>query len=550
MIKSYLNLTLSTVGIVALTACGNASNTVANAAGQAGETASKMGADVIQATSGAMPSLSFGDVPSATPNYIFMIGDDMGQETLSCYNIGTAAAHTPNLDKLCAAGLRFDNFWSQPVCSPTRATLLTGQYGFMNGVGAPLGPTPGIEWNIPGGNVNDNPARGGMAGGGMAAGMAGMAGNAVVAGSIAVASDVDLTAGAPAPDAPTENSDKGLRPGFYTFLHALKSDASKDYQTAAVGKWHLSGSENTGLSHPLEVGFDHYIGPMRGGGVATYTGWSKSDNGGDPFGKTGYVTSDTVDDGIAFIDTVEGEKPFFLWVAFNAPHTPFHMPPAELLSSDLKNLTEETSTPLQQYNAMIEAMDTEIGRLIASLEPETLANTYITFMGDNGTPGQADQAEPYGRTKSKGSLYQGGVNVPFFVAGPGVPASATPALANSVDIYKTVLDISGVSAPKAAEAVHSVSLKPVLLENANENVRDFVFADVHGVSGPTRKNIRTVSDGRYKLIENILDNTVELYDLKSDPYETKNLLSGTPSDSIKAAHASLRAKLVKLVSAN
>lgn len=533
--KTKLSASLSTLALLAVSACGSATS-------DAPETTAEASTPVVTTASAATP-----------PNFIFMIGDDMGQETLSCYNVADVAAHTPNLDKLCAEGMRFDNFWSQPVCSPTRATLLTGQYGFENGIGAPLGPTPGIEWNIPGGDVDDDPSqraaregnvqRGGRAGGGGAGGRAGGGGNNQAGPGIAAS--YTLTDGAPAPATPESNSTAGLDAAAYTFLQALKSDPSKDYQTAAVGKWHLAGSGNAGLAHPNAVGFDHYTGPMRGGGVATYTGWSKSTNGDDPFGINGYVTTDTVNDGIAWIDTVEGQKPFFLWVAFNAPHTPFHMPPAELLSSDLKDLSLEDSTPLQQYNAMLEAMDTEIGRLLESLDPETRANTYIAFMGDNGTPAQSGQAVPYGRQKSKGSLYQGGINVPFMVDGPGIDASVSPALANSVDIFNTVLDISGITAPDEANPMHSVSLKPVL-EDPDAQVRDYVFADIYGLSGPTQKNQRTVSNGRYKYIENVLENTVELYDLESDPFESENLLSGDLSEEVQANLDSLRADIVAI----
>ncbi len=602
MNKPILTTTISAIAVLALGACNNAPTVDSAAVNSAAGAAKSV---VAQATGDLMANLTLPDLGDApigdkAPNYIFMIGDDMGLETLNCYSVGNSQAHTPNLDKLCASGLRFDNFWAQPVCSPTRATLITGQYGFLNGVGAPLDATPGIDWKVPEGIVVENPAleainaagaaeaaaaagmgdmgAGDMGAGGMGDAMGGdMGGGDMGAGdmgaggmgdmgaggmgdmgaggmgmgaapSVAVVYEKNLTDGAPAPIAPTINSPEGLKPGIYSFVEALRSDSSKNYATAAVGKWHLAGSKNGGLSHPNIVGFDHYIGPMRGGGIATYTEWSKSINGGDPFWTTGYATTDTIDDSIEWINTVKDEQPFFLWLAFNAPHTPFHMPPAELLASNLKNLTVENSTPQQQYLALLESMDTEIGRLVSSLDPETLANTYISFMGDNGTPGQAEPTEPYGRQRSKGSMYQGGVNVPFFIAGPGIKKGiTTPALSNSVDIYSTVLDISGVNDPKAAsEAVHSVSLKPVMLEDPNTQVRDFAFADVFGLSGPVRKNLRTIRNDRFKLIENIFDNTVEFYDLSNDPYENANLMSRPLSATQQSNFDSLRQQIADL----
>ena len=86
--------------------------------------------------------------PAGPPNFLVLIGDDMGVESLSCYGIGADPARTPTLDSLCNQGMRFDNFWSQPVCSPTRATILTGQFGFRNGVGTPAA-SPNLDYLIP-----------------------------------------------------------------------------------------------------------------------------------------------------------------------------------------------------------------------------------------------------------------------------------------------------------------------------------------------------------------------------------------------------------------
>lgn len=547
MKRFYLSTVVTTFATLSLGACSNGAD--AEDAVQAGQNVVTGQLDPLMANV-TLPDINGAPLPAdKDPNFIIMIGDDMGLETLNCYEVGNLQAHTPNLDKLCASGLRFDNYWSQPVCSPTRASILTGQYGFMNGIGAPLGPMPNIDWKIPGGPIDDSPAMGGiirgMAGGGAANAAGGMANSAAP-----TVRSVNLREEIPAPDAPTENLTVGLKAGIYSLINALESDASKDYQTAVVGKWHLAGSENGGVKHPINIGFDHYFGPMRGGGVAFYDRWSKSVDGSDPFGMTGYVTSDTVDDGIKWIDTVEGgENPFFLWVAFNAPHTPFHMPPANLLVTDLKNLTEETASARQKYDAMLEAMDTEIGRLVASLNPDTLSNTYIAFMGDNGTPGQASSAKPYGPTKSKGTLYQGGVNVPFFIAGPGIaPGNTTPSLANSVDIYKTVLDLADVNDPKAdAEAIHSVSLKPVMLQDINARVRDFAFADQFGVAGRNLRNARTIRNERYKLLQNIAENTEELFDLQQDPFENVNLLNRDLTASQQQNYDTLKESLRKLV---
>lgn len=472
---------------------------------------------VISFTSGVTHSASASDSDEgdSRPNFIFMIGDDMAVETLNCYGVGSDAAHTPNLDNLCRQGLRFDNFWAQPVCSPTRATLLTGQYGFANGVGSPAGTIPGVDWSIPGQEaVQVNTRQGGMGG---------------MAGAQVQASGTEVR--------------QGLKADAYTFIQALSSSG---YQTAAVGKWHLADENNGGLEHPLKIGFDHYSGSLRGGGVSTYNAWSKVVDGSEPFGKTGYVTSDTVDDGVSWLNQTDTSRPFFLWVAFNAPHTPFHMPPKELLSAKTASINPRSATAHQMYTAMIEAMDTEIGRLISSLDQETRERTYVVFMGDNGTPGQVEVTAPFARSQVKGSVYQGGVNVPFMVAGPDVGSGqVTKSLANSVDVFNTVLELTDVQ-PEKNTAMHSVSLTPILLQDVNADVRHFAYSDVFGPARNGSRDSRAIRNNEYKLIQHRLDGKEELYNLSIDPYENNNLLLNGLSESDKEGYDWLRQELAEL----
>ena len=463
------------------------------------------------------------------PNYILMIGDDMAIETLSCYQVGKNTADTPTLDELCDSGVRFDNFWSQPVCSPTRATLLTGQYGFTTGVGTPVTPMQDIDWSIPTANtpVTNNTGMGGMAGNNA---MSGMGANS------------ELTA----------QSDGTYFPdNAVTFLHALK-DIDQPYQTAAVGKWHLASHTNGELEHPRNLGFDHYSGSIRGGGVTTYEGWSKVIDGSKPFAQTGYATTDTVEDGIKWLKSVDQDMPWFLWVAFNAPHTPFHMPPKSLLASELKDLDPNNPeiTSKQMYNAMIEAMDTEIGRLLTSLDDKTLANTYIIFMGDNGTPNQTVSA-PFESGRAKGSLYQGGINVPFMIAGPNIKAKQTSkSLVNSVDLFATILDLSNIPLANAKpkdQPFHSVSISPILHNDPNTQVRNFAYADIFGMVRNGIRDSRTIRNKEYKLILNFLDNTEELYNLQTDPYEKNNLLEASQSDKDKQNYRALKQAINDLI---
>lgn len=459
------------------------------------------------------------------PNFIVLIGDDMAVETLSCYGVGDATAVTPNLDSLCAAGMRFDNFWSQAVCSPTRATILSGRYGFRTGVGTPA--TSGIA-ALPVPEKADD-AHKELGGGGPP--RRGAADNI------------------PAP---------GLRADEFTLPMALKADAALGYETAAIGKWHLADQTNGAVEHPNLAGFDHYTGSVRTGGVESYFAWSKVTNGKVTDGKTGWADSDKVDDAIAWLDQRSGDQPWLLWMAFNAPHTPFHLPPLHLLNSDARDLDPDAISNENQhayYNAMIEALDTEIGRLLAHLSEAQRANTYIVFVGDNGTPEQVAMP-PFDFTHSKGSITQGGVNVPFFFVGPGIESrQVSKALANSVDIYASLVDLAGIDSDAILpndKVFDAVSLTPVLF-GASESVRDYAYADVfgsvpRGVSGDRFRqtvNERTIRDRNYKLF--ISSDHEEFYDLTSDPYETNNLLNSELADAAARSYETLSAQLEELL---
>jgi arylsulfatase B len=469
------------------------------------------------------------------PNFIIMIGDDMAVETVGCYGVGSRSAKTPHIDQLCDKGMRFDNFWSQPVCSPTRATILTGQFGFRNGVGTPATHPP-IDYPIPDapeGSPNDAGNGGGGGGGGRGGRELPENPNAIRDGYTQ-----------PANERPSISIDA------YGLPNALGADESLGYETAAFGKWHLASVDNGALDHPSNIGFDHYSGNFNGGAVESYFAWSKVIDGEVTDGKTGYATTDVVDDAVQWIAERGDEKPWLAWVAFNAPHTPFGPPPAELLSAETvaSLATESGGDDVGNYLAMIEAMDTEIGRLLAAVEPEELANTYIIFLGDNGTPTQATTA-PFERGRSKGTVYQGGVNVPFVVVGPGVKSGdVTQSLANSVDLYATILDLAGTAPDSKLDGVKqdTVSLAPVFADSAVQ-ARDFAYADAFGPTRTKLVNLRAIRDDQYKIVKDLQDNTTELYDLSVDPYESEDLLQEDLGEETEVRYYALLAQLEELV---
>jgi arylsulfatase A-like enzyme len=313
-------------------------------------------------------------------------------------------------------------------------------------------------------------------------------------------------------------------PDAYGLPTALGADASLDYQSAAFGKWHLANEENGGLQHPNLVGFDHYEGNFNGGAVESYFAWSKVINGESTEGQTGYVTTETVNDVLNWYDQRDPARPWLIWVAFNAPHSPYAPPPAELVSEETTAEMAEGGN-LSIYHAMIEAMDTEIGRLLSEIPAEDLANTYVVFLGDNGTPTPMATA-PFTSDRVKGKVHQGGINVPFIVAGPNVPEGATTsALANSVDLYSTVLDLAGTAADSrlANITLDGVSLASVF-ENPESSVRNFAYADVFGPQQGRIANRHAIRGVRYKLIRDLRTDVQEFYDLSVDPYEQTNLL--------------------------
>lgn len=395
------------------------------------------------------------------PNILIVIADDLGVDQVGAYGEGNAAC-TPNIDRLAGEGILFRNAWTNPVCSPSRASLLTGRHAFRLEVGSP-GPGAVMDTN-------------------------------------------ELTI----------------------------ADVLSDYSTACVGKWHLGGRN---VDHPNEVGFDYYAGDL-GGSVDDYFNWSKTTNG-TTVQSTTYATTDTADEAIQAIQTLQ--EPWFVVVSFNAPHTPYHEPPASLCphtSCECANLPANPSN-FELGRAMIEAMDTEFGRVLSAVDDHAPL-AYVFFFGDNGTARQLVSA-PFERQHAKGSPYEGGVNVPLLVRGPRIPVAECAGLVSGTDFFATVTELAGHSV--AAE--DSVSMLPYF-RNPNTSLREFVFAESYepNGAGPYTKHDRSVREARYKLIRQI-GAADEFYDLLVDPFETANLMPNL-NLAEQAAYDRLLAELVRL----
>lgn len=382
------------------------------------------------------------DTENKPPNILLIIADDMGLDATPGYNIGTTKPNMPNLENLISTGIRFNNVWSNPTCSPTRGTIITGKYGFRTGV---------------------------------------------------------------------TRVDAQLSTSETSIQKYLDNKTNSAYNHAVIGKWHLSKNTN----HPNDMGINYYAGTL-GGAVSSYTNWDLNLNGTTTY-STDYITSKLTDLAINWVGNQT--KPWFLWMAYNAPHTPLHLPPNELHSQGAL-ATDQTSidnNPLPYYFAAIEAMDTEMGRLINSLTKSQKDNTIIIFMGDNGTPAKVGQEYP--NRRYKGSVYQGGVNVPMIITGKGVTRinATNDVLINATDLFATVADIAET---ETLEIHDSKSFLPLLKGDAF-TPRDFIYTEAGKDDGTLDVTLRNKTH-KYILFS---DGSEALYNLSNDAFESLNLLN-------------------------
>lgn len=456
--------------------------------------------------------------PTVRPNFLILIADDLGVDGLVSYGTNPRNARTPNIDQLAADGMLFTQFWAQPVCSPTRASALTGQYAFRHGV---EGPVWGFEdqMGIP---VPQAPEDAPME---------------LDYGPFGLAKPEAWTR--PPPVLPP-----GLRPDQFTLPKALKA---LGYATAAVGKWHLADPDNGWLEHPNLAGFDYFSGPLAGALSSLFV-WQHVENG-VPRQESGYVDAHSVNAALKWINGVAEGQPWFVWFSFVNPHEPFHKPPEDLIhSQELRSLdphgVTEENVPLY-FKAQTEAMDALVGRLLGGVSDVNLASTYVIWFGDNGDDRWARSMAERKENRYKITLYEGGVRVPFIAVGPDVsPGTRNDSLAHAVDLYSTVLDLAGEN-PSASQADHIVdsqSLVAQLRSAPDASARSWNYTDVDiGFGGGRSSAIR---DAEYKLI--VTPKNEELYHLASDPQETTNLVA-TMDEQARNHYRTLKDQLQQLL---
>ena len=435
--------------------------------------------------------------PADRPNFLILVADDLGVDGFASYGANPRNAQTLTIDRLAADGMLFTQFWTQPVCSPTRASALTGKYAFRHGV---EGPVWGYEdqMGVPVPQApEDAPLELDYGPFGLAEPRAWMR---------------------PPPVLPP-----GLRRDEFTLPMALKA---LGYATAAVGKWHLADLDNGWLEHPNLAGFDYFSGPLAGA-LSSLFAWQHVENG-VPRQESGYVDAHSVDDALKWINGVAEAKPWFVWFSFVNPHEPFHKPPEDLIHSQaLRDLdpqgVAEENVPLY-FKAQIEAMDALAGRLLAGLSDADFANTYVIWFGDNGDDRWARSIEERKVNRYKITLYEGGVRVPFIAVGPGIsPGIRNDSLGHAVDLFSTVLDLAGEAPPTSqpGHVLDSQSLVAQLKSTPGAPARSWNYTDINmGLGGGRSSAIR---DAEYKLI--VTPKTEELYHLAADSQETTNLVA-------------------------
>lgn len=281
-------------------------------------------------------------------------------------------------------------------------------------------------------------------------------------------------------------------------LAEVLARAPVPYTSHAVGKWHLStlGSP-TGLDHPVAQGFATYRGsPNNLNNVASYYSYDKRLPDGSWVTSERYITTDEVDDALQVI--AQTAPPWFVYLAFHAPHTPIERPPDALLAEPLP----EDVSPLDTLFATMEAMDTEIGRLLDGLGAQR-DHTVVVVLSDNGAANITEDGGHDPGADVKGTLFEGGVRVPWIMAGPGVARGAsTSSLVHATDLLPTAAELAGVVLTDDERAsLDGVSFAP-LLADPSAVVREHVYVERFKPNGdgPWYDDQRAVITDAHKLV--------------------------------------------------
>lgn len=400
---------------------------------------------------------------AAKPNIVYIVADDLGWKDVG-FN-GAKDVKTPNIDALAAGGARFEEFYVQPMCTPTRAALMTGRYPFRYGLQTAVIPS---------------------------------------------------------------TSTYGLSEEEWLLPQALREAG---YDTAIIGKWHLGHADKK--FWPRQRGFDYQYGAMIGE-LDYYTHDDKGvldwfrDN--EPVREEGYTTTLLGNDAVKYIQKHGPARPFFMYLAFNAPHTPYQAPKEYVdRFPDIEDPTRRT------YAGMISCVDDQVGRVVAALDKAGIRdNTLIVFHSDNGGTRNAMFAgvmadmskvtipcDNGSYREGKGTLFEGGVRVCALANWPGkiVPGQREE-LIHIVDMYPTLAGLTGASTSKC-KPLDGIDAWDAISQGSQSKRTEIVYN-----IEPFRAAIR---EGDWKLIwRTMLPSSVDLYNIAQDPSETTNLAAQHP----------------------
>ena len=321
-------------------------------------------------------------------------------------------------------------------------------------------------------------------------------------------------------------------------IHQFLSEnaTSSNYETAVFGKWHVDGQSGN-VNHPADLGVGHYSGHLRPN-ITDYFDWTITTNGVDEQSTT-YHTTELVNRALDWID--DQQNPWFAWVAFAAPHAPFHAPPEEFNTRGLSGTQADINANEREYFlSAIETMDAELGRLLESMDPATRANTVIIVVGDNGTPRGVLDNEAFLAGHQKGSLFEGGVRVPLVISGAGVTRTNAreEGLISVVDFFPTIAALAGIENDGIHDGYNFLSS----FSAEGEIDREFLYTDYFGNNALGQG--WTVRSATHKYLD-YDDGTSALYDLVADPDETTNVLDSNAAiaDELRAFGLELRGEL-------
>ena len=419
------------------------------------------------------------------PNFVFILVDDLGWADVGCN--GSSFYETPNVDLLAAGGMRFtDAYAACPVCSPTRASILTGKY----------------------------PARLKLT-------------NFLVG--------TRQKQNSPVLTAPYKHQ---MELSEVTLAEALNTAG---YTCAHVGKWHLG----TEPFFPEHQGFALNVAGTRAGMPRSffYPRWKENVPLEGAEGQ--YLPDRLTDEALEFIESSK-DKPFFLYLAFYTVHIPIEGKPELVAKYEKKGQDPGRTQNNSHYAAMVDNMDQNVGRVLDKLEQLGIdGRTVVCFNSDNGglsTPEgpHTPATNNHPLRAGKGHLHEGGVREPLVIRAPGCtePGSVCREVVSSVDFYPTILELAGVERPRE-HVVDGVSIVP-LLEQKGTLSREAIYWHYPHFSNQGGMPGGAIRAGDYKLIEFYEDGALELYNLKDDIGETRNLAGEMPEQA-KELHDRLAA---------